>query len=223
MKFKLKKLVSALMVVVGSISFTIPANAASKVVEDQSTTKKTGIESEKELKKLSGAQLFVKATEAYGKAKAKAEDGDYKVAYMYALEGAKKKNADAQLLLSLLYQVGYGVELNVDAAAEWRKKAAKNGSIDAKGVIAVMGIAQDLNQQHVKELKPYAEEAFKADSIFGLAAMAYVLHDGYGGDEPKEQEGRMLLMKAMSKSDDQLNFFERIYIDDIRQLSLEIN
>lgn len=208
-----------MMIAMGSISFTISANASNGYTEKQASSAKTTADSKAKYKKLSGEQLFSKAAEAYEKAM---NDDAYQVAYEYALAGAKKNNKDAQLLLSLLYEMGNGVEMDVEVAEEWRTKAAKNGSMDAKGVIAIMGIAQDLDQENVKKFKPYAEEAYKAGSIFGLAAMAFVLHDGYGGQEPKPLEGEAMLRKAMTKPADQLNFFERIYLSDIQELSLEI-
>lgn len=142
-------------------------------------------------------------------------------AFQLALASAEKGNADAQLLVSLMYEIGEGVGVDVDIAEQWRQKAAKNGHIDAKGIIALMGIAQDLDKQNIEKFKPYADEAYASGSIFGLASMAFVIHDGYGV-EANEQEGKVLLLKAMSRPTNELNFFERIYLEDIQSLVLEI-
>lgn len=221
MKLKLNKILSAILVVVGSMSFTISANSATTQANGNAPLTAENIAKiEKSAKKLSGAELFKKASVEFEQAFN--GGGNYDLSYIYAKQGAAKKNADAQLLLSLMYEMGYGVAMDTDVAEEWRTKAANNGSLDAKGIIAIMGIAQDLDQENVAKFKPYAEEAFKTGSIFGKAAMAYVLHDGYGGEEPEPVEGQKLLLEAMSQPMEKLNFFERIYLNDIRELVLQI-
>src|SRR5690606_11809263 len=110
----------------------------------------------------------------------------------------KKGNSNAQLLASVMYELGEGVEMDVDEAKKWRLQAAEKGNVDAKGVVALMGIAQDFDKINIKKHKPYAEEAYKTGSIFGVAAMAYIYFDGYGV-EVDEAKGRKILMQAMSK------------------------
>lgn len=203
------------MLAVGSIGFTISANSATP----KEQPKEAKVEKDKKNpSKLSAQELFKKASKLY---ESSDSEEDRKQAFELALEGAKKKHAESQLLVSLMYEIGEGVELDTEEAEKWRNEAAKNGSIDAKGIIAVMNIAQDLDQLEVAKFKPLAEEAYKSGSAFGLAAMAYVIHDGYGVEADKKK-GQELLMQAMSKPYEALNFFERIYLPDIQELVLEI-
>lgn len=222
MKTSLKVLAQAMTIALSTLSFSIVAHAdsASQISgKAANSTKEINlIDVAKKAKKLSGKVLFEESSALYEKS---AAYQDRQIAFVYALEGAKKGNSNAQLLTSVMYEIGEGVEMDVDEAKKWRLQAAEKGNVDAKGVVALMGIAQDFDKIDIKKLKPYAEEAYKTGSIFGVATMAYIYFDGYGVEVDKVK-GRKLLMQAMSKPQEEMNFFEKIYISDIQQLVLDV-
>lgn len=55
-------------------------------------------------------------------------------AFAQAYEGfyANRKNSEAQYFLGMLYYAGNGVDKSEEQATYWFKKAAKQGSLDAK-------------------------------------------------------------------------------------------
>lgn len=99
------------------------------------------------------------------------EQGDYATALKELRPLAEHGNADAQVLLGLMYNLSRGVPPDLGQAEKWYKAAADQGNAQAECQLGSMYLKKD-PVQGLKLLKLSAEQGF-ADSylILGLAYM----------------------------------------------------
>ena len=130
--------------------------AQRKVVKQGNTTPSKVSKS----KELSAEQLAIIAINYYyGK------DGysqDYYECVQNARKGAELGNADAQTILALCLESGYGVDQNKYEACSWYRKAAEQGNAKAQYHLGVCynsgrGVPQDYNES-VKWYRKAAEQ-----------------------------------------------------------------
>lgn len=65
-------------------------------------------------------------------------------AYNLMLEAANANDSEAQCFIGYFYEVGLGVRKNRNRAIVWYKKAAENGSVDAKAKLSELGVYPSL-------------------------------------------------------------------------------
>ena len=74
-----------------------------------------------------------KGDPAYAKAMNALQSNDPESAIKFFKESADQGNADAQYVLGLIYERGWGVEPDINAAVNWLNKAAAQGQAQAQG------------------------------------------------------------------------------------------
>jgi len=68
----------------------------------------------------------------FGKGMDAYESGDYKAALVEWTPLAEQGNADAQVMLGTMYELGEGVLMDAESAVKWYTLAAQQGQVDAQ-------------------------------------------------------------------------------------------
>lgn len=83
--------------------------------------------------------------------------GDYQTTFKFLLPLAEQGNAEAQLMLGVMYARGIGVKQDDFEAVKWFRKAAEQGHANAQ---AILGFSYLLGQSGVQVNKSLAKEWF---------------------------------------------------------------
>ncbi|WP_163493050.1 tetratricopeptide repeat protein [Haemophilus influenzae] len=83
--------------------------------------------------------------------------GDYQTTFKFLLPLAEQGNAEAQLMLGVMYARGIGVKQDDFEAVKWYRKAAEQGYANAQ---AILGFSYLLGQSGVQVNKSLAKEWF---------------------------------------------------------------
>ena len=83
--------------------------------------------------------------------------GDYQTTFKFLLPLAEQGNAEAQLMLGVMYARGIGVKQDDFEAVKWFRKAAEQGYANAQ---AILGFSYLLGQSGVQVNKSLAKEWF---------------------------------------------------------------
>ena len=83
--------------------------------------------------------------------------GDYQTTFKFLLPLAEQGNAEAQLMLGVMYARGIGVKQDDFEAVKWYRKAAEQGDADAQ---AILGFLYLLGERGVQVNKSLAKEWF---------------------------------------------------------------
>ncbi|HHF3693209.1 TPA: tetratricopeptide repeat protein [Haemophilus influenzae] len=83
--------------------------------------------------------------------------GDYQTTFKFLLPLAEQGNAEAQLMLGVMYARGIGVKQDDFEAVKWYRQAAEQGYANAQ---AILGFSYLLGQSGVQVNKSLAKEWF---------------------------------------------------------------
>ena len=86
---------------------------------------------------------------------------DYRKAFPYLLEAARKGHANCQNLVGYCYELGLGVKASPEVAAAWYAKTAKHNNVEAISNLALLydkGKGVDLNPRKAFSLYKKAAE-----------------------------------------------------------------
>ncbi|HIE2341481.1 TPA: tetratricopeptide repeat protein [Haemophilus influenzae] len=83
--------------------------------------------------------------------------GDYQTTFKFLLPLAEQGNAEAQLMLGVMYARGIGVKQDGFEAVKWYRQAAEQGYANAQ---AILGFSYLLGQSGVQVNKSLAKEWF---------------------------------------------------------------
>ena len=83
--------------------------------------------------------------------------GDYQTTFKFLLPLAEQGNAEAQLMLGVMYARGIGVKQDDFEAVKWYRQAAEQGDADAQ---AILGFLYLLGERGVQVNKSLAKEWF---------------------------------------------------------------
>jgi len=121
---------------------------------------------------------------------------DYKEAARYFRLAANQGNDEARTNLAYLFQEGLGVEKDPAKAFKMYRTAAKNGNMNGMfhvGICYEFGIGTQIDLG--KAMEWYSKGDEQGDP-FATERMAYIVSEGYDGNEPNAVDAFELFLKA---------------------------
>lgn len=146
------------------------------------------------------ASVVKKSDQVYAKAMEALRSNDPKTAITLLRQSARGGNPDAQYLLGLMYERGWGVEPDIKAAVKWLNKAAVQGQAEAQYMLGILcmlgnGVQQD-TLQAINWFSKAAEQGLvESETAIGIV---YLQGKGVKKDETKALEW---LTKAAENGD----------------------
>lgn len=121
------------------------------------------------------------ADDCFAQADAKLMAGDYAAALPLAKSGCEQGNADACAVVGVQYQLGRGVERNMETSATYLEKSCELGSADG---CAVLASAYTNGQQGFKQdfakAKRMAEQGCAQDNAISCMLLGSLQINGWG-------------------------------------------
>ena len=131
----------------------------------------------------SAAQTMEEARAAYAR-------GDHATALRGFRIHAERGDAEAQLILGILYDKGEGVPQDFAEAVRWYRRAAEQGLAEAQFMLGLMyAEGEDIPQDHAEAVRWYrrAAEQGYADAQFNLG---FMYREGYGVPQDAAEAAR---------------------------------
>ena len=124
----------------------------------------------------------------FASGEAAAKKGDHATAAKEWLESAKKGDANSQVALGFLYQIGLGVKLDMNQAVYWWDKAASQGNTEAMRTAARVYLtgAPGVESDVPKSMKYYQKAAEANDPIAQLNLAQLLIKFARDDDDLKQ-------------------------------------